>query len=69
MSDEHGASGSYELNGAPSPDEEERLGHRKSFWGRMRNRLSFLQVPTQRANEGMDAIGMQGDNPRAGFHG
>jgi hypothetical protein len=69
MSGEQGPTDWKEPTVTVSADDEERLGHRKSFWGRTRNRLSFIQVPTQRANEGTDAIGMQGDNPHAGFHG
>jgi hypothetical protein len=41
-------------------DDEERLGTRRSFWGRMRHRFGGSGLPTKDANE---AIGLQGDDP------
>jgi hypothetical protein len=49
-----------------APNDEERLGKRRSFWARMRNRVGFFgkpKDPTKHANEDLRAIGLQGDNP------
>jgi hypothetical protein len=46
------------------PDKEARLGKRRTFWGRMRNRFSVSGKPTRHANEDLRAIGLQGDDPR-----
>jgi hypothetical protein len=46
------------------PAKEERLGKRRTFWGRMRNRFSLVGKPTKHANEDPRAIGLQGDDPR-----
>jgi hypothetical protein len=43
--------------------EEERLGHRRSWFGRLRNHLGSVAAPTKHANEDTRAIGLQGDHP------
>jgi hypothetical protein len=45
-----------------SADDEERLGKRRTFWGRMRNRFGFVRRPTKNANQDPRTIGMQGDH-------
>jgi hypothetical protein len=45
-----------------NPDDEARLGKRRSRWGRMRNRFGLVGRPTRNANEDPRTIGMQGDN-------
>jgi hypothetical protein len=49
-----------------NPDDEARLGKRRSFWGRMRNRFGLFRTPTRHANEDPRTIGLQGDNPAWG---
>jgi hypothetical protein len=51
---------------AATHEEEDRLGKRRSFWGRMRNRLGMVGTATKNANEDPRTIGMQGDNPAWG---
>ncbi len=48
----------------PAEAEEERLGHRRSRWGRFRNALSLAAPPTRRANEDPRAIGTQEETYR-----
>jgi hypothetical protein len=47
----------------PNESEADRLGHRRSFWGRMRNRITAFSPSSRRANEDPRAIGLQGDHP------
>jgi hypothetical protein len=44
------------------PDREARLGIRRSFWGRMRNRFGLVRTATRHANEDPRSIGVQGEN-------
>jgi hypothetical protein len=44
------------------PDDEARLGKRRSVWSRMRNRFGLIRTPTGHANEDPRTIGLQGDH-------
>jgi hypothetical protein len=50
------------------PDKEERLGTRRTFWRRMRNRFGMVTTSTRHANEDPRTVGLglEGQNTTPG---